>query len=120
MELYDYRSHYDFEMMSVVSDNGSGGSGQSSPCPAATTQVLKQPAAVLYYLIVPPGYNLEFNPVDHLILTEPETTALSSEKSADDAHSTDSSFAFHRRLIKWSLPPPPFRADNLPGWNPTP
>ena len=82
--------------------------------------MLKQPAAVLYYLIVPPGYNLEFNPVDHLILTEPETTALSSEKSADDAHSTDSSFAFHRRLIKWSLPPPPFRADNLAGWNPTP
>ena len=25
-----------------------------------------------------------------------------------------------RRLIKWSLPPPPVRAAPLPGWNPMP
>jgi len=87
-------------MMPVDSDYGSGGSGHSLPCPAATAQVLKQQAAVLYYIIVPPGYHLEFTPVDHLILTEPETTGLPNEKSADNARSTDRSSAFRRILIK--------------------
>ena len=118
MDLCDYRSHYDYEMVSVDSDYGSGGSGHSSPCPAATTQEPQQPGAVLYYLVVPPGYHLEFTPIDP-VLAEPAAVVLPAEKQAVETRLTESS-TFQRRLIKWSLPPPPLRPANLPGWSPTP
>ena len=118
MELSDFCSNYDNEMTSVDSDYSSGGSGHSSPCPASTTQVPKQPTAVLYYLIVPPDYHLEFTRVEHF-LDGPAPVALPTEKPAEEYRSTENS-TYHRRLIKWSLPPPPVRPANLPGWSPTP
>ena len=104
--------------MSVDSDYGSGGSGYSSPCPAVTTtQVSQQPAPVLYCFVVPPGYHLEFTPVEQLIEPEP-SVVLPAEKQAVKPRLTESS-TFQRRLIKWSLPPPPLRPNNLPVWSST-
>jgi len=112
--------------MSVDSDYSSGGSGHTSPFPAAAGYHAQQPAAVLYYVVVPPGYHLEFFPVEQS-LPEPSSLAYQTENPADAIALTESSAprsqrssTFHRRLIKWSLPPPPVHPTNLPGWCPTP
>jgi len=106
-------------MMSVDSDYGSGGSGLSSPCPAVTTQVPQQLASVLYYLVVPPGYHLEFTTIEQRLTEPAPPVVLPTKTLADEPRMTKSS-TFQRRLIKWSLPPPPVHSVNLPGWSPTP
>ena len=110
--------------LSVDSDYSSGGSNHSSPFPAASTLVPQKPTALLYYVIVPPGYHLEFTSVEPSF-TEPAPVKSSSEKPAsNELHFTKTtaseSTTFQRRLIKWSLPPPPVRPTILPGWSPTP
>ena len=104
--------------VSVDSDyNSSGGSDHSSPVPAASTLVPQQPAYVLYYVVVPPGYHLEFTSVEPSF-TEPSPVKFSTKKLT--SNELRFSKTFQRRLIKWSLPPPLVYPANLPGWSATP
>lgn len=105
----------------------SGGSGSSSPCPAAgTVQTHTQSMPFVYYIVVPPGFRLEFDPVEqqhvepHIpaVLT-PQPAPLETIECAAPTAAVNP-VALQRRLIKWSLPPPPVHAANLPGWTPMP
>jgi len=123
MSSTEFCSDSDLDL-SVDSDYHSGGSGHSSPFPATATLVPQQPAAVLYYVVVPPGYHLEFTSIEPSY-TEPAPVKSSTEKLVSNGlHFTKTtaseSITFQRRLIKWSLPPPPIHAADLPEWSPTP
>jgi len=110
--------------LSFDSDYNSGGSDHSSPFPVAATLVPQQPTTLLYCVVVPPGHHLEFTSIEPsftetapvMFSTEtPASNELRFTKMGDTKSST-----FHRRLIKWSLPPPPICPAILPGWSSTP
>jgi len=103
--------------VSVDSDYNSGGCDHLSPVPTASTLVPQQPAPVLHNVVVPPGYHLEFTSMESFY-TEPAPVKFSTEKPASNELRFNKTF--ERRLIKWSLPPPPVHPANLPGWSPTP
>ena len=91
---------------SVDSDYSSEGSDRSSPCHSSPVPTVVQPQ---YYIVLPPGYHFEVVPL------EPEQPTFNPETSVDRRGPS-----FQRRLIKWSLPPPPVQPANLPGWTAMP
>lgn len=116
MELSDFCNNYDFEMMSVESDEyDSAGSSHSSPSLGAVAQAPQQPAAGL---IAPSGHHLELTPVEKHLNELAEVSLLIEEQAVQCCLMENTTI--QRRLIKWSLPPPPVHSANLPGWSRTP
>lgn len=112
--------------MAIERPNESGYSSEdvsshSSPCPpVGVTQALP----VLYYVVVPPGYHLEFFPVQPECMQHPEVLASDTaglmEQQSDGFVAASETTTWQRRLIKWSLPPPSVLSAQLPGWTPMP
>ena len=151
--IYYFVSDGDNEGSTADSDYSSGGSdGGSSPSPPDLTvgvsvhvhQGPPPPGAVLYYLVVPAGYQLEFTPLDQLpspslppvhsadggsmsslsfdssVDDESRLEIGSSGSPSDNIENSTTGTTWQRRLVKWSLPPPPVQSAHLPGWSPTP
>ena len=97
-----------FDRLSVSSDSESDGSfdsGYYSLQQHCLISVSPLPPSVFYVV-----------PAFQLVPLEVERSSLKLPAQSTAVHASSS----ERRLVKWSLPPPPGRAASLPGWTPMP
>ena len=90
------------DRLSVSSDSESDGSFDSGYCLISVSPL---PPSVFYVV-----------PAFQLVPLEVERSSLKLPAQSTAVHASSS----ERRLVKWSLPPPPGRAASLPGWTPMP